>query len=265
MKVLMSINYKFMSKSPKELIDIIKKQKSHFGGFEVCININNDNEVDYLRNLAFEAHRNNLILQMHGITLDEDDKNFKYLDIVSEVSNIMQSSINIVYHSIYNQIKEKSIEDSITFFNKVNSYIKQKKYSIILSIENLNDLGEQDRLNKDDLIPILELIPDLKFTYDIGHELIDYGRITDLKEILLNRLINVHIHTFYNSYDHQILTDVDKNKIQWIKGITYLKIIGYDNTLVLEYDFNTFKYDSFEDKVIAYLKSIDLINEYFYD
>lgn len=265
LKILMSINYKFMSKTPKDLFDIINKQRSQLGGFEVSVNINNDNEVEYLRKLAFEAYRNNLVLQMHGTTYNDDNENFRYLDLINEISNIMQSNISIVYHSIYNEQKEESIKDSIDFFNKVISYIKQKNYNITLSIENLNDLNKQDRLNKNDLIPILESVKYLNFTYDIGHELIDYGNIIDLKEILLSRLINVHIHTFNNSYDHQILTDIDEHKNQWIKGITYLKIVGYDNTLVLEYDINAFKYDSFDEKLIAYLKSIDVINEYFYD
>lgn len=265
MKILMSINYKFMSKTPKDLIDIINKQNSQVGGFEVCVNINNENEVNYLRKLAFEAYRNNLVLQMHGTTYNNDNENFRYLDFINEISNIMQSSISIVYHSLCNEKKEESIKNSINFFNKISDYIKQKNYNITLSIENLNDLDNQDRLNKNDLIPILESVPNLNFTYDIGHELIDYGNIIDLKKILLNRLINVHIHTFNNCYDHQILTDIDEHKNQWIKGITYLKIVGYDNTLVLEYDINAYKYDYFDEKLIAYLKSINVINEYFYD
>lgn len=265
MKLLMSINYKFMEKSPKELLDIINYRKSNLGGFEVCINSNLESEIKYLKDLAFEAKQNGLILQMHGNIYNSDDFNYKYLDIIDEVSHIMDSNINIVYHSVFKDSKEESVLTSIRFMGSMQDYIISKGYSITLSIENLNDLRNQDRLNKEDLIPILEKLPDLKFTYDIGHELIEYGKIVDLGEILLNRINNVHIHTFHNTYDHQILTDNDVHKEQWIKGITYLKLINYNETMVLEYDLYAFQYNTFEEKIIGYVESIDRIAEYFYD
>ncbi len=265
MKVLISVNYKFMNLTAKGLLDLIHLHNSKLGGFEVCINANIESEINYLKELAFEAHRNNLILQMHGTIYNDEQTNYKYLDIINDISNIMESSINIVYHSIFNESKEESLLASTKFLSSMLDYILLKKYNLTLSIENLNDIPNQDRLNKNDLVPILEKLPDLRFTYDIGHELIDYGNLTDLNEILKQRLNNVHIHTFHNTHDHQVMTDDDKHKEEWIKGITYLKVINYSGPLVLEYDLNSFWFDTLEQKIVGYLNSIDRITEYFYD
>ena len=109
MKVLISINYKFMNVTPKNLLDLIHLNNSKLSGFEVCINANIDSEINYLKELAFEARRNNLILQMHGTIYNDAATNYKYLDIINDVSNIMESNINIVYHSIFNESKEESV------------------------------------------------------------------------------------------------------------------------------------------------------------
>ncbi len=265
MKVLISINYKFMNVTPKNLLDLIHLNNSKLSGFEVCINANIDSEINYLKELAFEARRNNLILQMHGTIYNDAATNYKYLDIINDVSNIMESNINIVYHSIFNESKEESVIATIKFLSSMLDYILLKNYKLTLSLENLNDIINQDRLNKNDLVPILEKLPDLRFTYDIGHEMIDYGNITDLNETLKQRLNNVHIHTFHNTHDHQVMTNEDIHKGDWIKGITYLKIINYSETMVLEYDLNSFLFNTLEEKIVGYLNSIDRITEYFYD
>lgn len=265
MKILMSVNYKFMNMTPKDLLNTIHLNNSKLDGFEVCINSNIDSEINYLKELAFEAHRNNLILQMHGTLYNDEATNYKYMDIVNDISNITGSNINIVYHPIYNESKEESILASTKFLSNMLDYILLKNYKLTLSLENLNDIINQDRLNKNDLVPILENLPDLRFTYDIGHELIDYGNITDLNEILKQRLNNVHIHTFHNTHDHQVMTNNDIHKESWIKGITYLKVINYSGTMVLEYDLNSFLFDTLEEKIVGYLTSIDRITEYFYD
>jgi hypothetical protein len=33
-------------------------------------------------------------------------------------------------------------------------------------------------------------------TYDIGHEIIDNGNITDVNEFLFEKISNIHIHTY---------------------------------------------------------------------
>jgi len=254
-----------MDVTPKNLLEIIRLNNSKLDGFEVCINANIVSEINYLKELAFEAHRNNLILQMHGTIYNDEATNYKYIDIINDISNIMESNINIVYHPIYNDSKEESVIASTKFLSSMLDYILLKNYKLTLSVENLNDIINQDRLNKDDLVPILEKLPDLKFTYDIGHELIDYGKITDLNETLKQRLNNVHIHTFHNTHDHQVMTNDDIHKESWIKGITYLKVINYSGTMVLEYDLNSFLFNTLEEKIVGYLASIDRITEYFYD
>lgn len=50
----MSINHKFMELNPKDLISLVKDK---IDGFEIAININNNEEVEYLKELALECKK----------------------------------------------------------------------------------------------------------------------------------------------------------------------------------------------------------------
>lgn len=263
MKLLISMNHKFFEFSPKEIVDMSKEDSSALG-FEIFIDINKENEIKYLKDLAFECKRNNLVLNMHGEVYDDMNLNYKYLDLINDISNILLKTVNVVYHSIYIDSKESSVSYTKNFFNKVLKYIEEKEYNITLSLENLNDIENQDRLNKDDIIPILTGFPELKFTFDIGHELIDYGNVTYLSDLQISRLNNVHLHSFSCGNDHQELTDTDIHKNDRVKAITYLKLINYDGNVVLEYDLYSLRGKDTKEKLYSYIKSINKINEYFY-
>ena len=65
MNSLISINNKFMSISPKRLVELILEYKET-KGVEIYIDCDNVLESKYLDDLVFELERNNLILQVHG-------------------------------------------------------------------------------------------------------------------------------------------------------------------------------------------------------
>ena len=66
MKSIISVNAaKFMSVSPKRLVELINESK-YTKGVEVYIDFNNESENKYLDDLVYELYRNNLILQIHG-------------------------------------------------------------------------------------------------------------------------------------------------------------------------------------------------------
>ena len=65
MKSLISINNKFMSINPKELVNLINNS-NYTKGVEIYVNVDNIDEMKYLDDLVFEIKRNNLVLQVHG-------------------------------------------------------------------------------------------------------------------------------------------------------------------------------------------------------
>ena len=94
---------------------------------------------------------------------------------------------------------------------KINDELKNEK-NIELSIENLNDIKEVKRLKKEDITDILNQNQKLKFTYDIGHELVDKKEAKIEQNILIERINNIHIHTHIEQQDHYPLTKNKKDK-----------------------------------------------------
>jgi hypothetical protein len=85
----------------------------------------------------------------------------------------------------------------------------------------------------------------------------------DLDKILKEKLINIHLHTFSYGYDHLPLSLSDKNKEKWVKGILFIKKIKYTGTIVLEYGLNEMNGSNDEEKLIDYIKSAQIANNYF--
>ena len=71
-----------------------------------------------------------------------------------------------------------------------------------VSIENLNDINGLERIKKENIEGILKEFEKLKFTYNIGHELIDNNFVSNLSNLLLERLNNIHIHIYNENRDH---------------------------------------------------------------
>lgn len=262
MKILISISSKFFEKQPEELIKLLKKHDSKriIKGFEICVNFNNEEEREYMKQLCYLCKKESYIFQIHGMNLDYINQ-FKYMDFVNELTKILQKSIDIVIHPIVQNDIEKSIIESKEYFNRIINYIEREKYNINIGIENLNYLGIP-RPNKNDILPILREINNLNFTYDMGHEIIDNRNISNLDSFTLNKINNIHIHTFKNKLDHQPIGFTNDGSKKWEECLKYLKSIKYGKSVVLEYDFYTLG-DSYEERLINYIKSANIVNNYY--
>lgn len=189
-----------MDFSPKELVELIKYNSLYIEGVEISINYFDDFERKYLENLALECSKNNLIFQVHGNSGLDMNTQIEYMKFLENISNQLGYKINVVLHPFTSEDHNKCINDTITYTNELIENIDNNK--ITISLENLNDTNYlEDRLNKEEITPIVANNELLFMTYDIGHEIIDYGKITDLNENLIPLISNVHIHTFNNDYD----------------------------------------------------------------
>lgn len=124
---------------------------------------------------------------------------------------------------------------------------------ITISIENLNDLENYKRLKRDKIKDILVKYPKLKFTYDIGHELIDGNLQLSLSEIFLERINNVHVHIFEGKEDHYPIIELNEKEQVLLTAIKKLKENGYDDILVTEYSFDYIDGNNYEEKLVNYI------------
>ncbi len=261
MKSLMSINYKFMELSPKELIGLVLESK-YCKGVEIYIEKDNPFENKYLDDLIYEIQRNDLVLQIHGDSRIPLEEQIDFLKRIENYSSILGYPITITLHSVYNEDKEISKELTINYFTELLSKIDNNK--LIICLENLNDDGPLDRLEKEYIRPIILNDNRLYMTYDIGHEIADYGDITNIDGYLMDEIRNIHIHTHDGQgHDHQ---PIYENSLFWdsvLKGILFLVINGYTYNVVFEYDVYACHGNTLKEKIEDYLKSIDFVSERF--
>ena len=258
MKSLISVINKFMDINPKELVEIILNYK-YTKGIEICIEYGNVIEMKYLDDLVFEMKKNNLVLQIHGNSGLDLATNIEYMKKLEEYADYLGYPIVVTMHSIYDQDKEESLKKSIEYLGELVKNIDNDK--IIISVENLNDSKNLDRLEKEYITPMILNDEKLYFTYDIGHELADYGNTTNLNEYLIEEIKNIHLHTHNSRKDHQ---PIYENDIYWndiMKSLVYLINNNYAGNIVYEYDLYDCKGETKVDKINDYLKSIDLISE----
>ena len=135
-----------------------------------------------------------------------------------------------------------------------------KNLHVIITLENLDDKTWAIRLDKSEMKAIIYNNEDLFFTYDIGNEIIEYGKITDVDYLLEQRMINIHLHTFDKYEKHLPIFPDDPNKLRWLKALTYLKLIDYRGAIVLEYDYGAIPGKDFREKVINTVRSAEFVD-----
>ena len=258
MKSLISINRKFMEISPHELVELINNSK-YTDGVEIYVDISQPVEKQYLANLVSELKTNNLILQVHGDIEVEINQQLNFIKVLENYSSFLGYPILLTLHTIYDQDMEISLQKTAEYINYLVNNIDNK---IIFCLENLNDLGGYDRPNKKDIKELVSHDDDLFFTYDIGHEIVEHGRITDLNENMVAEIKNIHLHSFNSDgLDH---CPIYQNDLHWdkvIRGLKFLKTNNYDNNIVFEYDLYYCHGKTLKDKIVDYLKSIDFVSE----
>lgn len=261
MNSLISINNKFMEMQPKQLVSMIKNSK-YVKGLEIYVDINSQFELKYLDDLVFEIKREKLILQIHGnsaLTLDEQ---LTFLKKIESYADYLGYEIVITFHSIYDDDKEISKDKTSLYLKSIIDNVDNDK--LIICLENLNDVTNLDRLEKDVLTPIVLNNEYLYFTYDLGHALIDYDNMTNLNEYMIEKIRNVHIHSHDGKgNDHMPIYANDKYWTQLLKALIFLVNNKYQYNIVYEYDLNACYGNTIEEKIIEYLNLIDSVSMHY--
>jgi sugar phosphate isomerase/epimerase len=261
---LISVNDKFKGVSAHDIVT--KLVNSRFAkGVELCADPRDEEMMNYLDDFVHECKENNILFQIHGDSTLPLDIQKEYLDKLSKYSNYLEYPINVVLHTLPSETVEESLHSSQEYFGELLDHIDTNK--IRLSIENLNDSVGKMRLDKHEMLPLMMNDERLYMTYDIGHDIADYGKITDLDEELVKRLSNIHLHeaSMYHDeigYDHRPINDEGENFERVLKGILYLKHIKYDGPVTFEYDLFYCDGNTIEERIDSYIYSIDDTSEH---
>ena len=201
-----------------------------------------------------------MILQIHGAIDLDLEKQIQYIKKLEAYSDYLNIPIVFTLHSIYDDDKNVSIEKTNDYiFNLINNIDNEK---IIVCLENLNDDRGLIRLNKEEIEPTILNNEKIYFTYDLGHEIIHYGLITNLDKYMIEEIRNVHIHSNNGKgIDHM---PIYKNDIHWneiLKGLLFLITNNYKYNIVFEYALEFCNGDTIEEKIKDFLNSIDYVSE----
>ena len=248
-----------MALTPLELMNLITTSK-YTKGIEVAIDFDNEFQRKYLEDLVYEVKKNNMILQVHADSALPIDKQLEFMHELEKYSDELEYPIVVTIHTVYDEDKEVSKQISKEYFHTIIDNVDSNK--IILSVENLNDSEGMIRLDKDDIVKTVVGDSRIFCTYDIGHEIANYGKITDINRFILEEIRNVHIHTHDNKgNDHM---PIYKDDIHWneiTKGLLFLIKNNYQYNIVYEYALEFCHGEDTKERVLDYLSSIDFVSE----
>lgn len=255
-KVILSIYEKALEGMNIETVfDIVNL----YGNKEIDgIELNSSN-LETVKKCATLCKKNGLVFRCHFplIKLTESEI-IKYLNSVSNVAKELRYDINIVVHTLVDEdnMKENIIESQM-YFEKILEYVQKYKLHVIISAENLSSIGGVKRINVKKIDEILKINDNLKFTYDIGHDLYDNKTPSVLSSLQKERINNVHLHSVTKNEDHHVIQENSNDLDKIIEAIKQLKDIGYTGPIVLEYAIKYLEGKRTEEKMINFVKSFN--------
>lgn len=268
MNLFLSLNKKFLSYSPNDLInkiiefDINKNVK----GIELCLDISRQNEYDYVLQLVKACNASNFKFQMHAIDFDTFELShiFKLLDIYGSIASFLHYPFNLTIHPLSklnsdNDNDKRDTEHNIHIFYEMMNYVKFKKYNIDILIENLNILNNDIRDNIFEVQTIVSNVNSLHITWDIGHQIFDGINDLFVQNNFMAITHNIHLHDINATFDH---SPFDYHKVDLSKVFGYLNSRYYDFPIVIEIGIDCFYANSFEGKFKKYIEHLDYINNY---
>ena len=256
-KLSLSLNNKFFRIKPNELLRLIQKydKSKLIYGFEIATE--NKNDEEYVKEFAKLICKKGYKINLHSLPFKNQSNINNYLNFAVELSKITNDKINIVLHPVESTNYKDSIDKTKDIIKLIFKCIEDNNFSkyIDISIENLNNSGDLVRIKKEDLIEILNIEPKLKFTYDIGHEIVDDIVTTELPKILNERLNNIHIHTHKENKDHYPIEKLENEKVISNLLIKY----GKKQNIVMEYALDYIEGENFEKKLEKYINYAKII------
>ena len=132
-----------------------------------------------------------------------------------------------------------------------------KEHNALICLEYLNDIGERKRLRLAEIERILKEIPELRFTYDVGHAVWNGEDVIDDSSVLCERLTNMHVHTIDPEDDHRPIYEGDAHYDEILQHARKLLNNPFELwTVVFEYNLFVCRGETEREKIIDFLDTM---------
>lgn len=229
------------------------------GGIEI-----NTKNLEYLEKCAMLCKKNKMLFRCHfPLEAMSENETKKYLNAVDNLSKRLRYKINIVFHSLsYQDTIEEMLDDTKEYIEKILGFVEKYKLNVYISIENLNFKNNIKRINVSKIDEILKKEKNLYFTYDIGHDIFDNKKPSNLTKLQISKINNVHIHSVDNGEDHHMIVKDTKVLFELNTALNNLKKINYNGPIVLEYSIKYLNGKKMEEKIIDFVKSFKFFKDF---
>jgi sugar phosphate isomerase/epimerase len=210
----------------KKIFSEISFCKKHFDFLELTLKLEgldslNSRAKTFLKSFNIVGHLD-WSINLSEYNGREISKAIKLISLFKEIG-----TEKVTIHPSYNEVLDvkEIIENDIKSLNKISNFCKRKGLQLMLENTTYNPFNKSSVIKE-----ILNEVPYLTLTLDIGHVL-KTSRV-ELKDFLkLGEKINhIHIHDVFNSIDHLFFS----HKLKLKKIIKKVKNIGYDGTISFE-------------------------------
>ncbi|MDF2865361.1 MAG: Xylose isomerase-like barrel [Clostridia bacterium] len=267
MNFLMSINSKMFSQYDSlNLMNVITNLdvNNSVKGIEIYIDMINEEEKEYCLSLAKVIKDKNLIMQVHSVDMNNLKENsiLEYLEYYNKLSLIYGKQVKLTVHSLEENTLEESIKKSIKILKSMMDKISENNFNLEVLLENLNEHREVVRCNIYEVYKIIDSVELDGITLDMGHYVYDNSNdYSNLDNKYTNKIKNIHLHDISGKEDHHPFY---YNSVKIKEAMDYLKKIGYNENVVLEFGLEYLKGETFKDKIDEYIKQIEYVNSQLY-
>lgn len=232
--------------------------KNKIAGCEIYVNFRDEDETAYVSRFVEVCPAKHWKFQFHAPELEDylqyNNDYLKMLEYYSQISERLGYKGKVNFHpvTLTPQFDIKAcIDASKSELYKICNIIEKKNMNIIPCVENLDKFNGLRRCGLKDLDEILD-IDILKFTWDIGHDVVEGECTYELNDKFAGKLENVH------------LSDIDKEehapfyygKTNLDKCFEYFKKVNFDKTIVVEVALDFLKAKDFDGKIEEYVKNV---------
>lgn len=228
------------------------------GGFELATK-----DLDIMMKMVEFCKVKGMVFQCHTPNFKDLELVFPYLEDVDKVAKVYGKKVNVVLHSKEDDDLKKSIEDTKIYVKRILDFIDDKKLDVVISLENLNHHHGHQRVNMSLIDNILVDFDTLKFTYDIGHDIFDNVKNSELTNLQKEKINNVHLHNVHEGKDHVTMFKTPEN-VEYLKSaINNLKKMNYSGNVVIEVGFDFYEGETNLEKLKNYINSVREIKKEF--
>ncbi len=256
MKILLKYNEKFFKIPVKKIVELIDKydKNSLIAGFEVEVSSLTRPKMEYLTELAEVIKEKKQVLQIRGVSFKNSILlHYDFLKFYDSLAKILGKKITVVYNPIILPDKAEAIYKTNVILKRLIKNINDNSYNLEICIANVDE--EDSQFTPFDIINIIKIVDNVKFSYNIGNMYLKENQEYNLNKALEKKLKTVCIKN---------LSDINSLRymnIDFDKLFYYLNEIGYKKTLVIELDIDNIKGENLENKIISSLIEIEKVDK----